>query len=305
MRFSLGPASVVLALVLLAHPAAAADKLKVVTSFTILEDMVKEIGGDHVEVSTLVGTDGDPHAFEPTPDDAKTLAGADLVIISGRGLEGFMDRLITASGYKGTVVTASAGVPERSMVDEEGEDSGEPGKVIPDPHAWTSVSNGKIYAKNIIAALSKADPADAAQYQKAGEDYLQQLTDLDKWVRQEFAGIPKAERKVITSHDALGYFADAYDLEFLAPVGLSTESEATAQDVAKLIQQIKAEKIKAVFVENSMNQSLVKQIADETGAKIGGTLYVESLSGANGPAPTYATMIRHNVTLMAAAMRGQ
>jgi zinc/manganese transport system substrate-binding protein len=305
MRLSIGSTSVTLGLLLLAYPAMAADKLKVVTSFTILQDMAKEIGGNHVDVSTLVGTDGDPHAFEPTPDDAKHLANANLVIVSGRGLEGWMDRLITASGYKGPIVTASSGVPERTMVDEEGEDSGEPGKVIPDPHAWNSVPNGKIYAKNIIAALSQADPADAAYYQKSGEKYLQQLTQLDKWVRQEFATVPQDERKIITSHDALGYFGDAYDVQFLAPVGISTESEATAQDVAKLIQQIQAEKIKAIFVENSMNRSLVKQIADETGAKIGGTLYVESLSKADGPAPTYAKMIRHNVSLMVAALHGQ
>ncbi|MDY0883439.1 metal ABC transporter substrate-binding protein [Dongia soli] len=305
MRLSFGSTSVALGLLLLAPPAMAADQLKVVTSFTILQDMVKEIGSNHVEASTLVGTDSDPHAFEPTPNDAKNLAAADLVIVSGRGLEGWMDRLIMASGYKGPIVIASTGVPERTMVDEEGEDSGEPGKVIPDPHAWNSVPNGKIYATNIIAALSKADPADAAYYQKAGEKYLQQLTDLDNWVRQEFATIPKDERKLITSHDALGYFADAYGLQFLAPAGLSTESEASAQDVAKLIQQIKAEKIKAVFVENSMNQLLVKQIADETGAKIGGTLYVESLSKGDGPAPTYVKMVRHNVTLMVAALHGQ
>lgn len=275
-------------------PAAAKD-LNVVASFTILADMAKEIGGPHVVVRSLVGPNGDPHVFEPTPQDAEAIAKADVVVISGLGLEGWMERLIAASGYKGKVVVASQGVASREMEED--------GKTETDPHAWNSAANGALYARTIAKAFAAADPAAAKDFEARGEVYAQRLADLDTWARTEVAKIPADKRKVITTHDAFGYLGAAYGIEFRAPIGLSTESEPSAADVAALIDQIKAEKIKAVFLENSNDPRLVKQLAEATGAKLGGTLYADSLSKPDGDAPTYVKMFRHNVSALVAGMK--
>lgn len=273
----------------------AAKPLEAVASFTVLADMVHQVGGDRVHVTSLVGPNGDPHAFEPTPDDARRLKAANLVFVSGLGLEGWMDRLISASGYQGKVVVASDGIRTLHM-DEDG-------KRITDPHAWNSAANGVIYVGNIVKALVAADPEGAPTYQANGGRYAQQLRDLDSYARQQVAAVPMARRKVLTSHDAFGYFGAAYGVTFLAPLGFSTESEASAQDVAKLIRQIKAEHVRAYFLENSNDPRLVRQIASATGAEPGGVLYVEALSMADGPAPTYVAMFRRNVDEMVRAMK--
>lgn len=273
----------------------AAKPLEAVASFTVLADMVHQVGGDRVHVTSLVGPNGDPHAFEPTPDDARRLKAANLVFVSGLGLEGWMDRLISASGYPGKIVVASDGIRTLHM-DEDG-------KQITDPHAWNSAANGVIYVDSIVKALAAADPEGAPTYQANGGRYAQQLRDLDTYARRQVAAVPMARRKVLTSHDAFGYFAAAYGVTFLSPLGLSTESEASAQDVAKLIRQIKAEHVRAYFLENSNDPRLVRQIASATGAEPGGVLYVESLSTADGPAPTYVAMFRRNVDEMVRAMK--
>ena len=278
-----------------AAPASAQD-LNVVTSFTVLADMVRQVGGDHVHVRSLIGPNGDPHVYEPTPQDGNALAKADLVFVSGLGLEGWMDRLIKASGYKGTVVVASKGVATLSMREE--------GKTITDPHAWNSAANGVIYARNIAFALAKADPQRATDYKIRGERYMQQLQALDSWAHKMVNAIPAYKRKVISSHDAFGYLGAGYGIEFRAPVGFSTESEASAADVARLIDQIRRERIRAVFLENSNDPRMIRQIASETGAVLGGTLYAEALSAPGGPAPDYATMFRHNIELLVKGMRG-
>jgi zinc/manganese transport system substrate-binding protein len=274
---------------------ASAKPLDAVASFTVLADMVRQVGGDRVLVSSLVGPNGDPHAFEPSPDDGRRLKEADLVFVSGLGLEGWMDRLITASGYQGTVVAASDGIPTRTMEEDA--------KRIVDPHAWNSAANGAVYVGNIVKALSAADPEGAAQYEANGKRYADELRGLDAYARQMIGTVPADRRKVLTSHDAFGYFGDAYGVTFLAPVGFSTESEASAADVAKLIHQIKAEHVKAYFFENSNDPKLIRQIARAAKAEPGGELYVEALSEPDGPAPTYAAMFRRNVDLMVAAMR--
>jgi zinc/manganese transport system substrate-binding protein len=284
-----------LSLAVLSLPAAAAEKLQVVTSITVLADIARQIGGDTVEVRSLVGPNGDAHVYEPTPQDAQAVTKAGLVVVNGLELEGWMDRLVAASGTKATVVVATDGVPTRKM-DEDGQE-------ITDPHAWNSAANGAIYAANIAKALAAADPAHAAAYQANGAKYEAELKDLDAWARSEVATIPAAKRKVITSHDAFGYLGAAYGIEFHAPVGFSTESEASAGDIARLIDQIKQEHIKAVFIENATDPRLVQQVAKASGAEMGGELYAEALSTADGPASTYAKMFRYNISILVAGMK--
>jgi zinc/manganese transport system substrate-binding protein len=271
-----------------------ADTLKVVASFTVLGDVVSQVGGKHVKVTNLVGPNGDPHEFEPSPADAKNLKGAQVTFVNGEGLEGWMDRLITASGYKGKPVVVSEGVNTRSM-DEDG-------KTVTDPHVWNSPVNVKVWVANIEKALSEADPVDAGAFKANAEAYLRKLDAMNAYAHSKFDAVPADRRKVLTSHDAFGYFGREYNVSFLAPLGLSTETEASAADVAKLIEQIKAEGVKTYFLENSNDPRLVKQIAKATAAQPGGELYVESLSDAKGPAPTYEKMFRYNVDQIAAAM---
>ena len=292
-------AGLALALVLgLAGGAEAAGKVKAVASFSILADMVKQVGGDRVEVITLVGPDGDAHVYEPTPADAKNLAGANILFTNGLGFEGWMDRLEKSSGFKGKVVVASTGVKPRTMVEEEGGKK----ETITDPHAWQSLANGKLYVANIRDGLIAVDPDGKAIYEANANTYLDAIAKEETDVKAALAALPKERRKIITSHDAFGYFGATYGLEVIAPEGVSTESEASAQDVAKIIHQIKAEKIPAVFMENITDHRLLDQIASETDAKIGGTLYTDALSPPDGPAGTYLDMFRNNIETLTAAL---
>ncbi|MBU9853265.1 MULTISPECIES: metal ABC transporter substrate-binding protein [Rahnella] len=280
---------------LLSSPLAMAKTVDAVASFSILGDIVQEVGGEHVKVTTLVGPDGDPHSFEPSPKDSKAINASDVVFVSGLGLEGWIDRLVTASGYKGHLVTASEGVNSRKMEED--------GKQITDPHAWNSMANGVIYATNVMNALIKVDPEDADYFRQRGTAYIEQLQKLDAWAKTEFTGIPQSKRKVLTSHDAFGYFGQEYHVSFMAPVGFSTEAEASASGVASLIKQIKAEKVKTYFIENQTDPRLVKQIAAASGAEPGGELYPEALSGPKGPATTYVKAFKHNVETIVASMK--
>ena len=280
---------------LLSSPLVMAKTVDAVASFSILGDIVQEVGGEHVKVTTLVGPDGDPHSFEPSPKDSKAINASDVVFVSGLGLEGWIDRLVSASGYKGHLVTASEGVNSRKMEED--------GKQITDPHAWNSMANGVIYATNVMNALIKADPEDADYFRQRGTAYIEQLQKLDAWAKTEFTGIPQSKRKVLTSHDAFGYFGQEYHVSFMAPVGFSTEAEASASGVASLIKQIKAEKVKTYFIENQTDPRLVKQIAAASGAQPGGELYTEALSGPQGPATTYVKAFKHNVETIAASMK--
>ncbi|HCL62572.1 MAG TPA: ABC transporter substrate-binding protein [Rhizobiales bacterium] len=292
-------AGLALALVLgLAGGAEAAGKVKAVASFSILADMVKQVGGDRVEVITLVGPDGDAHVYEPTPADAKNLAGANILFTNGLGFEGWMDRLEKSSGFKGKVVVAWTGVKPRTMVEEEGGKK----ETITDPHAWQSLANGKLYVANIRDGLIAVDPDGKATYEANANTYLDAIAKEETDVKAALAALPRERRKIITSHDAFGYFGAAYGLEVIAPEGVSTESEASAQDVAKIIRQIKAEKIPAVFMENITDHRLLDQIASETNAKIGGTLYTDALSPPDGPAGTYLDMFRNNIETLTAAL---
>ncbi|WP_409560927.1 zinc ABC transporter substrate-binding protein [Hyphomicrobium sp. B1] len=276
--------------------AASAKTLNTVASFTVLADVVKQVGGDHVNVKSLVPPNGDPHEFEPSPDDAKSLKEADITFISGEGLEGWFEKLVTASGYNGKPIVVSNGIKTRTMEED--------GKTVTDPHVWNSPVNVKIWVVNIEKALASADPADAADFKANAKAYSKKLDALNTYAKSVLETVPKDRRKILTSHDAFGYFGREYGVTFLSPIGLSTETEASAADVAKLIDQIKAEKVKTYFFENSNDSRLVKQIAKATGAQPGGELYVESLSKADGPAPTYAKMFHYNVDQLSKAFAG-
>lgn len=279
---------------------AAQSRLPVVASFSILGDIVTEIGRDRISVTTLVGPDQDAHVFQPNPEHIKAVARARLVVINGLGFEGWMERVVQAARYRGAIVVAAEGITvrERAGHDDHGHDHGKT-----DPHAWQNPANVIIYARNIVAALSKADPAGAAQYQRNGEAYVRRLLDLDRWAMQQFDRIPDARRQVITSHDAFAYFGAHYRIRFLAPQGGSTDSEPSAKEVAGLIRQIRRDNIHAVFIENMSNPQLLRQISQEAGVTPGGKLFADALSPAGGPASTYLDLMRYNITQILAQLQ--
>lgn len=298
-----------------AAPAAApATKLPVVASFSILGDFVKNVGGDRIALTTIVGPNGDSHVYQPTPADAKKIAAAKVVFVNGLGFEGWMDRLVKASGTKATVVVATKGITPRERTATEPQDDddhdhgkGKKGKQAHDhgpidPHAWQSIANAKIYVTNVRDGLIAADPAGKDVYTANAAAYIAKLDALEGQVKTALAAIPADRRIIITSHDAFGYFGDAYGVKLLAPEGVSTETEASAKDVGRIIRQIKAAKVPAVFLENVTNPKLVDRIAKESGAKVGGTLYSDALSDDKGPAPTYIDMMQSNVRELSSAL---
>jgi zinc/manganese transport system substrate-binding protein len=278
----------VIALAWTVIPAAGQEKVRVVATFSILADLAKNVGGDRVGVAPLVGPDGDVHAYTPSPADAKRLADANAVVLNGLGLEGWMERLVKASGTKAAMVVASTGVKPRQMDEDDG-------RPHTDPHAWQSVANAKIYVANIRDALGKADPAGKSAYEANASSYLARLDALEHEITQSLAAIPAERRKIITTHDAFGYFGAAYRVQFIAPQGVSTETEVSARDVARIIRQIKTQKIPAVFMENISDPRLMQRIAKESGAKVGGKLYSDALSPAGGAAATYIDMMKNNL----------
>ena len=273
-----------------AAPLHAQDRVNVVASFSILGDFAKNVGGDRVSVTTLVGPDGDVHVYAPAPADARKIAEAKLLIVNGLGLEGWLPRLLQSSGGKAPIITATRGIAPLKA----GSDA--------DPHAWQSVANAKVYVANIRDALDAADPADAEVFRANAQAYLEKLDALDREVREAVAKIPPRRRKVISTHDAFGYFASAYGIEFIAPLGVSTESEASARDIAAIITQIKTEKIPAIFLESISDPRLIRRISAETGARVGGTLYSDSLTGEKGDSPTYIELVRHNIKALTSAL---
>ncbi len=362
--------SIASAIILATLPSIAqsAEKIKTVATFSILGDMVKRIGGEHVVVTSLVGPDGDTHVYRPTPAAAKAMSDAALLVVNGLSFEGWLDRLVESSGFDGHRVVATAGVQTISYEeggshddhdkdkhddhakgkhddhakdkhddhakgkhddhdkdkhddhakdkhddhdkdkhddhakgkhdDHHGHDHGEF-----DPHAWQSLSAALIYVNNITAALAQVAPNNAKTFYQNRAAYITEIKKLDKEIREMIEGLPQNRRIVVTSHDAFQYFGREYGLTFLAPHGLSTESEASAKDIANLIKQMRARKISAVFVENITDPRLMQQIAEETGATVGGKLYTGALSGPNGPASTYLEMIRHNATTLTGALK--
>jgi zinc/manganese transport system substrate-binding protein len=310
---------------------ALAAPVEVVASFSILGDMVSEVGGDRVAVTTIVGPNADSHVYEPRPQDAALLGKAQVFFVNGLGFEGWLDRLVEATDFQGRVVTVTAGIATHEMAEEEGHehdheeeghdhddhdhdghdhddhdhDHGHHHHGGTDPHAWQSLSNGLIYVANIKAALCEVDAEGCPVYTANAEAYSAEIAALDAEVKAAIAAVPEADRKVITTHDAFGYFAEAYGIAFMAPEGISTDSEASAADVARLIDQVKHDGVKALFIENMADPRLVQQIAAETGAKLGGSLYSDALSEPGQGAATYLEMFRHNVGLLVPALEGK
>ncbi|CAM3686466.1 metal ABC transporter substrate-binding protein [Bordetella bronchialis] len=301
-----------------AHP------LRVVASFSILGDMVRQIGGADVQVDALVGPDGDAHEYEPTPADARALGAAQVLVVNGLNFETWMNRLVKASNFKGITVVAAEGVQPRDFDEDDiaGHADGDAdhapggGSAAPggksghghhdphvDPHAWQDLSNGVVYARNIGAALAKADPSHADAYRQRTEAYVARMQALDQRVRQSFAALPPERRRVVTSHDAFGYFGRAYGVTFISTMGISTDAEPSAGDVARIIDQVKQEKVPAVFLENVSNPRLGQRIAHETGAKLGGTLYSDALAKPGLPASTYLGMFEWNLAAFMAALK--
>lgn len=282
--------------------------LRVVASFSILADMTKQVGGEHVQVQSLVGPNSDAHVFDPSPRDAKALAQADVVVINGLGFEGWMDRLIKSSGFKGVLVVATEGIKpleshEQEHLpatdkhdhkhDHEHDHKHDHGDA--DPHAWQDLRNGVIYAQNIAVGLMRARPALAKEIGLQTQQYVQQIKLLDQKARAKLDEIPKEQRRVISSHDSFQYFAKAYDVQFLGLQGWTTEREVSAADMAKLVREIRQDKVRALFVENMSDSRLLQRVAQEAGAKVGGKLYSDALSPPGTAADTYLKMFSYNV----------
>ena len=282
-----GVASVSLAM--MAAPAAA-DELKIVASFSILGDMVEQVAGSYADVTTIVGPDADAHVYTPSVADARAVAQADVIFVNGMGFETWSDTLIAESGTEGSVHIATAGI---TPVMVEGE---------VDPHAWNSLLNGVTYVQNIAAVLSDVAPAHADDFQANAEAYVAELMALDTQTREKLNALPADRRTVVTAHDAFGYLADAYGLTFLAPVGIDTEAEPSAQELAALIDALKEQGASALFVENITSPALVEQISEETGLKIGGRLFSDALSERGGPATSYLAMFQHNLGALVSAL---
>ena len=271
------------------------DRPRAVATFSILGDFARNVGGERVELATLVGPNGDVHVFAPTPGDVKTIAAADIVFVNGLGLEGWIDRLIAASATRALVVVASWGITPRSGT--RAQDRG-----ASDPHAWQSVANAKLYVGNIRDGLIAIDAAEKKIFEANANTYLAKLDALDGEIRAAIEAIPSARRKVITAHSAFGYFGDAYGIEFIAPEGLSTEAESSARDIAKLIEQIRRQNVPALFLENVADSRLLQRIGAETGVRIGGRLYSDALSPPDGPAASYIEMMRSNLRELTRAL---
>jgi zinc/manganese transport system substrate-binding protein len=282
--------------ILLPYHGNAAEPLPCVASFTILADMLRQIGGAALRVTSLVAVDADPHAFEPRPADLRAIAGAALLVENGLGLEGWMARLAATSGFAGVRVIASQTVTPRRLA--SGTDAG-----ADDPHAWQDPRNGIRYVRAIAEGLARADPAGSATFRAAAARFIERIAETDAWIEQRLAAIPSAARRIVTTHDAFGYYGARYGIELLAAEGLSSDAEPSARAVAALIGQIRREHITAVFLENMTDPRLARTIARETGAVLGGTVYADALSGPGGPAPSYLAMLRHNTTLFAQAMQ--
>jgi len=275
--------------------AGASPRIPVVATFTVLADMTRKVGGNLVSVTSLVPADGDAHVYEPTTKDSREIAAAAMLIENGLGLEGWMSRLGDASGFRGVRIVASVGITPRLMLE---------GKVTSvDPHAWQDPRNGVIYARNIANGLATADPVHADIYHTNALSYIAALQQADNWIASQFAPVPLAARRIITTHDAFGYYGERYGIKFLAVEGLSTDSEPSAKAISELVAEIKREQARAVFLENMTDPRLTDTVAKETGAALAGPLYSDALSPPGGPAPDYVTMLRYNTTLFVRALR--
>lgn len=290
-----------LAMLPFATLAQAQAPLDVVASFTILADMTREIGGDDVRVASFVGADGDAHGFSLRPSDMRMLTAARVLVRNGLGFEPWLDRALRISGFKGTDIIASAAVQPRRMTDPHGHAHGHAHGDTRDPHAWQDPRNALLYVSAIADGLAKADRPRADTYRRRAEAYAARIRETDSWIEAQFAPTPRAQRRIITSHDAFGYFGARYGIDFRAAQGVNAEGDPSAQAIATLVRQIRRENIRAVFVENMTNPAIMETLARESGAVIGGRVFSDALSPPDGPAGSYLAMLRHNTTLFARA----
>jgi zinc/manganese transport system substrate-binding protein len=290
------------------HPAAAQEKLKVVATFSILGDLTQRVGGDAIDLTVLVGPDLDAHGFEPNAADQRAVAEADVLVANGLGFEAWLERLTEAADFKGRLVTATDGIAALPWKEHHGEEDGahegeDHAEEDPDhdhdhedfdPHAFQDALLVLTYIDNIAAGLSAVRPAHVAMFDKNADALKAEFTALDAELKASLGALPAGQRRVLTSHDAFGYFAHAYGIEFVGLQGVSTEGEPTAQDLKGVIEQIQAGKIRAVFLENMSDPRFVETLTQDTGIKVGGALYADALSGPDGPAPDLLSLFRHN-----------
>jgi len=282
---------------LLARPGRAQAPLPVLASFSILGDLAREVGAGRIALATIAGPETDPHGLQPRPSDAAAARAARLAIRNGWGFDPWFDRLLRASGFAGTAVTATEGITPREIAQTPGHNHG-----TRDPHAWQDVGHAARMAATIAAGLAAADPAGAEPYRAALAGYAARLATLDAWVVAEIARVPAPRRVIVTSHDAFGYFAARYGVRVLAALGAAKGGEPSAQAIAQLIRQIRAERITAIFVEAAGSATTLERLAREAGVRPGGRLFADTLSAPDGPAASYEAMMRHNVGLMVGAM---
>lgn len=271
--------------------------IKVVASFSILGNVISEIGKENVEVTSIVGPNGDAHVYQPKPSDAQNIANADILFINGLGFEGWIERLIETAGFQKNVVVVTKGITPRVF--------GEEGSLMTDPHVWHNPHLVKKWVHHIVKALSELDPLHKDAYEKNGKAYVKELHKLDKWIKKRLEAIPQNQRRVVTAHDAFGYFSERYGVEIISPQGLSTDAEPTVKTVHRIIKLIKKHHISTIFLENIANTKMITQIAEETGAKIGGVLYSDSLSLPFEEGNTYLRLMYHNMTYLENAMLGR
>ena len=285
-------------------PALAQEKPVAVATFSILADLTRRVAGDHAQVLTLVGPNGDAHVFEPGPKESAELARADLLIANGLGFEPWLHRLEDASGFTGKIIVASDGITplaaEEEHDHEEEEDDHREGV---DPHAFQDLANAQTYVANIAKGLSEVAPDRAADFKANADKLIAEIAALDQQLNADFAAIPREKRRVLTSHDAFHYFGRAYGIEFVSVQGLSTEAEPTANDLVKVVRQARDGQLSAIFLENMSDPRIAETVARESNVRVGGELYADALSDSNGPAPDYLSLIRYNAKQLLAAMQ--
>jgi ABC-type Zn uptake system ZnuABC Zn-binding protein ZnuA len=268
--------------------------LRAVATTTMIADLVRQVGGHRVTVKGIMAPGGDPHVYKPVPADAQAVAQAQIVFINGLKLEHWVEDLIHNAGGKHTLAVVTAGVKERKSPFDAN---------VPDPHFWFDVSRWRLAVRNVARMLRMADPEGAEVYDANAELYDQQLDSLDKWVRERVKQVPKERRKLVTSHDAFAYFGEAYGFEVVPVQGISTDAEASTQDVARVVDLVRKTGVKTLFVETSVNPKLIEQVARETGTTVGGALYSDSTGALDTPGGSYVGMVRDNASLIVEGLK--
>ena len=274
-------------------------RLQVATSFSILEDLVQNVGSDRIQVRSFVPRNGDSHSFEPGTQDVRTLSQAKVVFINGHGLEAWFEKLLSNAASKAKVVTLSDGLKTRSFQED--------GQTVTDPHIWWDLTHTQAYVTQIARALEAADPTGKTVYASNAKKYNAELIKLDAWAKLEIAKIPVSKRKLVTNHDALGYFAARYGFKIIGQIipSLGTEQAPSARELAALSRTIQREGVKAIFIENTLNPKLAQTLADESGAKVAPALYTDSLGNPGSSGETFIKAFRYNVNTIVNALKGR